>query len=70
MKTNRRGLILLAVLLAVAALVYVIKNPRNNAGSYEGQSQKAAIETQAPESRETPHGRVMRGSFGIGPDLR
>ena len=74
MHSNKRGLALLLALLLVAALVYVIKNQRNNPGSFETTTQQAKIESKAGENANTDAGsgdnRVVRGEVRLSPNLR
>ena len=45
---------MLAVLLAIAAVVYAIKNQRNNPGSYVSEPQQAKVQTDNIERATAP----------------
>ncbi len=75
MQGNRRGLILLAVLLVIAVMVYVLKNQRNHPGSYESEPQQAKVETQGGElaqdsDPEAPRNRLNLGKTNPGDGLK
>ncbi|MBQ3669297.1 MAG: hypothetical protein II920_08740 [Clostridia bacterium] len=75
MHSNKRGLVLLLILVIVAAVVYMIKNPRNNVGSYEAGTQQVRVEAPSGESAGMDNAsgdncRVERGDIQILPDLR
>ena len=75
MNNNRRGLILLGVLLVIAIMVYVIKNQRNNPGSYVSDPQQAKVETNGGElAKDTdpnsPHNKLNLGDVKTIPTIR
>ncbi len=77
MKNNRRGLIMLGVLLVIAVMVYVIKNQRNNPGSYVSEPQQAKVEEKHNGSElaqdndpSAPHARINLGDINSGRKLK
>ena len=66
MQGNRRGLILLAVLLVVAVMVYVLKNQRNHPGSYVSGPQQVKVETQNGELAQDPASDSLDSRLNLG----
>lgn len=75
MHNNRRGLIMLGVLLVIAVMVYVLKNQRQNPGSYVSDPQQAKVEASNGELVQdtdpaSPHNRLNLGQFRTDKGLR
>ena len=75
MHNNRRGLIMLGVLLVIAVMVYALKNQRQNPGSYVSEPQQAKVEASDGEFVQdtdpaSPHNRLNLGRIKAGNDLR
>ena len=75
MQGNRKGLIILAVLLVIAVMVYVLKNQRNHPGSYVSDPQQARVETQNGQlvqdsDSDSPSNRLNLGQAKPNNNLR